>query len=446
MSYQVQYIYDLQNKISGKLNQIQNDFAKHTKGINQALNKASQSLQQHGKQIRNTGLKYTAFISTPLALVSKSFIKAASDAEETTSKFNVVFKDVRKEADATAKTIAKGYGMSIIKTKQLLSDTGDLLSGFGFTGAKALDLSKEVQKLAVDLASFTNYAGGAEGASIALTKALLGEREMVKSLGISILEEDVKNKIAILRAKGMTFETERQAKAYATLLIAQQQSKNAIGDYGRTQAGFANQSRLLSQRLLDLKISFGNLVLPQATVFLGKIIKLTERINELSPRTKKAIMVIGGLGIVLPPIIASIGLLAIGIGGLASPIGLAITGFTTLAGVGGVLYAKFEPVRNLLNDIVNIIKTVSNAFVNVGGFLFENVAKGLGFDFDKKYEVQSTVNDPRTQMAQGFFNQKQSIDMGGELNINVGGLPSGSNVDYTPAKNSKLQVKLNSAF
>jgi hypothetical protein len=208
-------------------------------------------------------------------------IKAASDAQETLSKFDTVFKDVRGEAEKTAKSLAKNFGLSSVAAKKLLGDTGDLLTGFGFTGKSALDLSKQVNELAVDLASFTNFVGGAEGASKALTKALLGERESVKSLGISILESDVKAKVFELTQKGLTFETERQAKAYATLLIAQEQSKNAIGDFQRTSTGFANQVRILRARWEDLLVSLGGIFLPLMTKIVAKIIEFTGPAQEV---------------------------------------------------------------------------------------------------------------------------------------------------------------------
>jgi hypothetical protein len=210
-----------------------------------------------------------------------SLIKKASDAAETTSKLRVVFRGLGKEADAATKDLIENYGLSSKGAQQLLGDTGDLLSGFGFQRQESLKLSIATQKLAVDLASFTNFAGGAEGASQALTKALLGERESVKALGISILETDVQNEIFQLRQEGLTFETERQAKAFATLRIAQRQSANAIGDFARTSQGFANQLRILRARLDDIFTELGSKFLPIAE-------KAIQRINGFFDPLRKA--------------------------------------------------------------------------------------------------------------------------------------------------------------
>lgn len=191
----------------------------------------------------------------------KGAVTAASDAEEAINKFRVTFGEIPDEADAAAKAFSKSFGVASSTAKVLLGDTGDLLTGFGFAGSAALDLSKRTNELAADLASFTNIEGGTTRASKALTKALLGERESVKELGIAILEEDVKKQVALDRANGVTYATERQAKAYATLTIALSQSKNAIGDYARTQGGLANTLRRTAERFKELKEMVGKFMI-----------------------------------------------------------------------------------------------------------------------------------------------------------------------------------------
>lgn len=239
--------------------------------LNSTLDKSGKSLKKYAKVFK-TILASAIVIET--VKITKALIDAASNAEETANKFNVTFSGIRDEADAVATNLSDNFGLSTVAAQDLLSATGDLLTGFGFTQESALGLADEVNQLAVDLASFTNFSGGAEGASAALTKALLGERESVKSLGISILEADVQAKVLELTQQGLTFETERQAKAYATLKIAQEQSKNAIGDFARSQDSFANQTRIAQAAVEDLKVELGKQLLPiatQAVTVFGKI-------------------------------------------------------------------------------------------------------------------------------------------------------------------------------
>jgi len=262
----VEYIISLRDK-----------FTRNLKGADKAV----KSMQANTSQLRNTLSSLgVVFGAAGVLKLVKSTVMVASAMEETGSKFDTVFSKIKDKANETAKILVKSYGMSSLASRQLLSDTGDLLTGFGFSQEMTLDLSEQVQKLAVDLASFTNYAGGAEGASMALTKALLGEREMVKSLGIAILESDVKAKVKAMDAAGkLKNMTERQKKAYATLKIAIDQSKNSIGDYNKTSGAFANQLRLFKSRLEDLQVGLGTLAIPALT---GKLTVLVSKIQELS--------------------------------------------------------------------------------------------------------------------------------------------------------------------
>lgn len=324
----VEYIIGLRDNFSRKLSVI------------------DKNLQATGKRIQAVGVKLSLAVTLPIAALGVAAVKLASDFEETESKFSVVFSSISSDAAKSAKVLRDNFGLSSLAAKQLLSDTGDLLTGFGFTQESALDLSTQVNKLAVDLASFTNFSGGAEGASAALTKALLGERESIKSLGISILDTDVKARVLLNTQRGLRFESVRQAKAVATLQLAQEQSKNAIGDFARTSQGFANQLRITQARLSDMAVAFGKILLPPALKVVKVFKTMIERFSALSPETKKTILIIGGLVAALGPLLVILGFLAstilpaliTGFTLFTGPIGLVIVGITALI----VLFATYD--------------------------------------------------------------------------------------------------------
>lgn len=327
------------------------------KQFSSQMQNAQRSMEQVGKKLAGIGAGLTVGITLPILGIGAAAIKAASDAEETASKFDTVFRDVSKAAQESADTLRNAYGLSSNASKQLLGDTGDLLTGFGFSQKAALDLSTEVNKLAVDLASFTNFSGGTEGASKALTKALLGEREGVKSLGISILEADVKTRVLTNTQKGLTFESERQAKAFATLQLAQEQSKNAIGDYARTNQSFANQMRLVKARIEDVSVQFGEILLPYVTALAGKIGKLVEGFSNLSPSTKKIIVIVAGLAAAIGPVLAAVGTfiiilptLSAAFIALTGPIGLVIA---AIAAIAFVVYKNWDRIKKEMRDLQN---------------------------------------------------------------------------------------------
>jgi len=284
----------------------------------QKINALTGNITQAGKAMQGFGLKMSAAVSLPLGILGYKFTKAAIDAEETASKFGVVFREVSRDAQQMAETLTESYGLSRDESKKLLSDTGDLLAGFGFSSKETLRLSSEVQKLGVDLASFTNIEGGATRASIALTKGLLGETESLTALGIKILQTDVKKRAAELRAKGLVFETDRQARAQATLSLAMEQSKNAIGDYARTSQMTANQLRELKARFNDVSVEFGKVMIPMLNKVVKVLMRFLKWLDKTSPMTKKIIVVMGALAFVIGPLVFLIGTLAVAIMGLVT--------------------------------------------------------------------------------------------------------------------------------
>lgn len=270
-----EYVVYLKDKMSGTMKKVGGMTSKEYDRMHKKQESLNASAGRLGRTIKRVFGFYIGVQGV------KAVTNLASDMEETGSKFGVVYSGIQQEAEKTAATLKKSYGLSSLAAKQLLSDTGDLLTGFGFTQDMSLDLSNKVQKLAVDLASFTNYAGGATGASKALTKALLGERETVKELGIAILEEDVKAKVKAMEAAGkLEGMTMRQKKAYATMEIAMSQSKNALGDYARTSDSFANRLRKQKEWLKDLGASVGKFLLPAFSKLLKAGIQFTEWLNE----------------------------------------------------------------------------------------------------------------------------------------------------------------------
>ena len=286
-------------KMDAKIGQIRNE----AKGLGQNIKEVSAG-------VRNIGAGLTASVTLPVSLLGGALIKSASDAEETFSKFDTVFSNLKNEANKSADEFGKSFLVSGRKARELLSNTGDLLTGFKFSQQEAFKLSKQVNELAADLASFNNVQGGTEAASAALTKGLLGERESLKTLGIVITEEQVKARVKQLKALGqLQGATELQAKAQATLNLAIEQSPSAIGDVARTSGSFANRIRALTAVIQNAADSFGKKLLPIATKVANKAVVLVEKFNGLSEQTKTLILIFGGIVAVIGPALLIMGLL-----------------------------------------------------------------------------------------------------------------------------------------
>ena len=329
----------------------------------------------------------TPLITAGLALIGKSLVSAASDAEETQQKFSVVFSGIQDEAEAVAASIAKNYGLSRVETKKLLSSTGDLLTGFGFTQKEALDLSAQVQTLGTDLASFSNIEGGAKFASEALTKALLGEREQLKSLGIVISEAAIKQELIRNGQENLTGTALLQAKAQATLKLAYEQSGNALGDFERSQSSFANQTRIAEANIANLKAGLGKNLLPVAGLGVKAFNNMAESLDETvqeindfvtsAEGAEKIGSIIGNIAgafssmrVVVEPILEGledgIDLLSDAFDGLSDPVGESTVGFTLMASIGKILGVVVKGIFLGVSNAIKVFIAFTGAIIASG--------------------------------------------------------------------------------
>ena len=90
-------------------------------------------------------------------------------------------------------------GRGKLETMKFISESQNLLVGFGATRAEAFDLSKQIQTLGVDLASFSNIADA--DALHLLQSGLLGNHRATRSLGIALTESTLAAKTASLGYK-----------------------------------------------------------------------------------------------------------------------------------------------------------------------------------------------------------------------------------------------------
>lgn len=252
--------------------------------FNTSLNKTSNIAVDSAKAIAG------AFASGVIVNFVKQSVKAFSDLEETTSKFNVVFGSVISQAELASKALQTSYGQSELSSKKLLSATGDLLTGFGFTADEALKLSAGIVKVGSDVASFSNAVGGAEAVSSAFTKALFGETESAKTYGVVIRQNSNEFKNLVKSIQLSKNATETQAKALAVYQTILEQSKNAIGDFERTQDSIANQTRILANEFESAQAKIGEVFAPAVQSANSAAIEILKTFNNLSPSTRKLIV------------------------------------------------------------------------------------------------------------------------------------------------------------
>ncbi len=291
----------IQRSIKAGIDPLDSSLVKLQKEYADTTGKIEQTTKAQKKAEAQAKRNEQAMVALKVAVVAfgikalKAFIdfsneaaKAASDAEEVAGKYNVVFKELVDGGESMAKSLSDDFDLASSTAQKLLGDTGDLLTGFGLSAESAATFADETNRLALDLASFTNAQGGATAVSKALTSAYANEREALKTYGIVISQAMVDARLLANEQAGLTFESEKEAIAFATLSLATEQSKNAIGDYARTSESAANVSRRLEESQKSLKEEFGVMVLEGLTPLRSSLEKVTSAYAEMLSEQNKA--------------------------------------------------------------------------------------------------------------------------------------------------------------
>lgn len=239
------------------------------------INDAVNSLNRVDRQVDSSGSSMSgvfgklgkaiagAFAVSKIVDFGTKCLSAASEVEEMENKFNVVFKNTSKAMDEWADSYADAIGRSKTEIKTAISNQSDLMIGMGMTEEVAGDLSKKYTELAYDLASFNNVNDAT--ALEAMTKAMFGETEMAKQLGLNLNATTMQNS-EYVKSLGKSWDSLTQAeKAEAYYQEALKQSVNAIGDAERSSDSYANQIRRTQSKITEFTETVGAYMLPMAT-------------------------------------------------------------------------------------------------------------------------------------------------------------------------------------
>jgi hypothetical protein len=193
------------------------------------------------------------------------------EAQIMDAKFKRVFGDARKIVNDFAKANARDMGLTIGEYQKAATAAGDLLIPMGFQRESAAQLSGQLINLSGALSNWTAGEKDAAEVSEILTKALLGEREQLKSLGISIREADVTARLAAKGQDKLTGSALEQAKALATLELITEKSTDAQKEFAEGGENLSKQANRIRETWQSVKEFFANLFIPVFATVLGWI-------------------------------------------------------------------------------------------------------------------------------------------------------------------------------
>lgn len=263
-------------------------------------------------------------------------VEVASSIEEMQNKFDVVFGDMRNEADKWAQEYSDAIGRNKNDIKTYLADQQNLLVGFGMTRKAGAEMAEQMTSLALDLASFGNMD---ETASVnAMTKAVMGESEAAKTLGAVLNDSTRAQAMATLGLNGTYDKLDQLTKMQVNYRAILQQSPDAIGDCQRSLDSYESTKKRYIAKLKEIKTIVGQFFLPtyQKILSIGAkgLTMIRDWLQKLTELTDK----LGGSQRVLAILTAAFTAMLVAMN--LKKIGAAISGFTKLARAIGLGHGK----------------------------------------------------------------------------------------------------------
>lgn len=243
-----------------------------TRGMRQAEGEAKRSSSRIAGFFKSQLGQLTAFFGLwQMLRFGRDVIKMGMDSAEVANKFSVTFGAAEKSVQDFVDSWAAIAGLNKNEAKDFLATTGSIIQGLGGSQDAAAALSVQVAKMAGDLTSFSNVP--IAQTSQAITRALTGEYEALKTLGIAVNQEMIQQKAMTMTRKESKEELTKLELAMAAAALVQSQMTVQTGDLENTQDSLANTARRAGAEWDNLKIAIGETITGTSEVpaLLGSI-------------------------------------------------------------------------------------------------------------------------------------------------------------------------------
>ncbi len=289
--------------------------------------------------------------------------------------------------------------------------------------AGSLGYSVEDTALAIGLLANAGIKGGQAGTTLRgiLTRLVKPTKESgtaMDTLGISMTNtdgtmKDLSEVMVVLREKLGDLDPEMQSfyaaqiagqegmSGLLAIINASDEDFNNLQDNIDNSAGAAKemadimnanvkgQLTLLKSQLEGIGIQFGEILLPMASKFIGKLSELATRFSELSPETREMIVKLSGLAVGIGGVLLVGGKLVTGVSGaigvvgkLAGVIGTATTATATAGTAAGVAGGA--------GGLGALVAGLGGAVVAAGPFLLAGAAvAGVGYAVHKSMSQEA---------------------------------------------------------
>lgn len=354
---------DIDNLI-GELNKAKKELSSFSNDVDSF----SKKLQRTGEKMKSIGSAMSKYITLPLLALGGAALKTAGDFEKLETSLRTSFNGNAEAARKAFKVITDFAAKTPFQVSQV-ADAFIKLKNLG------LDPSEKA------LTAYGNTAS-AMGKSLnqmieAVADASTGEFERLKEFGIRASK---KGDQVSFTFKGVTKTVKMESAAIEGYLMNIGQTDFAGGMEAQSKTFLGRLSTLKDSVSLLLK-DFGDIMMEYVNPVIDTISDLVKKFGELSPQTKKIIVVITAFAAAMGPLLIGLGFLSTtiipaliaGFGVLLSPITLVVAAIIALA---AVVYKNFDSIINKVSEFYNSFVDVYNQSIILRGVI---AAIGLAF-------------------------------------------------------------------
>lgn len=326
------------------------DYNKELRQIPSAQVRAlAEGFKEVGSKMTAVGKTLSTKVTAPIVAMYTLSANLGSDYEENLNKIDVAFGESGEAVKEWASNVREQFGLSKVQATQAVSSFGALGKGIGLTEEQASEMSMTLAGLSADLGSYFNV--GTDESSKALEGIFTGESEALKKFGVVMTDTNLKQ---FAEDQGLVWsELDQTQKTMVRYQYVLEKTKDAQGDFQRTNDGTANSTKIFKASLQDLGTAIGTQLLPIITPVVQKVADFVSKLADLPEPVQKVITVIG-------LVVAGVGPLLLIIGSLASAIGTLMTVIpmvtTALAGMSAPILPIVAGIGLLIGAGIFLIK------------------------------------------------------------------------------------------
>lgn len=351
------------------LAQLQRDLTATTRQSQQFEDVTGQTVEQSSRlerQTNRTGRSFggfrtllrgvgAAFAAIGIAQVTRQLLDLSTTIEASTNKNSIVFGETLDLVTQAARENALQLGLTTGQYVSASAAIADLLIPMGFQREEAAQISTQLVDLSGALSEWSGGQVSATQVTDILSKSLLGEREQLKTLGISISEADVQNRLAEQGLKGLTGASLQQAKAYATLQLVTERSRDAQSSFAENTDSLARSQARLQANIGNIQAAIGTALIPVFQRLLAAVEPTFTFLGENAPAAIRFVFN------AIAPLVQSIGRLIDNVTGGVGALGAIEGSFRALGGVIQFVSNTINAIANGISDLIENVPFVSRA-------------------------------------------------------------------------------------